>query len=157
MNRKIFPHIPPTAYCLLLTGFWLLVAGSLFAQTPKQLSITIHNIYPVKGDIYIAIYDNDDDYMDIEKVAFRKIVPIESEVQTIILNIIPAGEYAVSVFQDIDENGELNTNSIGIPNEPFGFSNDARGRFGPPKFKNAKFAFPGTQEISIKLVNNEKD
>ncbi len=141
----------------ILFSCWLLVTGCLFAQTPGQLSITIHNIYPVKGDIYIAIYDNDDDYMDIEKVAFRAIAPIESEVQTIILNDIPAGEYAVSVFQDIDENGELNTNAIGIPSEPFGFSNDARGRFGPPKFKNAKFAFPGTQEISIKLVNNEKD
>jgi len=157
MNRNTFPHITPTAYCLLLTGFLLLVTGSLFAQAPGQLSITISNIYPVKGDIYIAIYDNDDDYMDIEKVAFREIVPIHSEVQTIILNDIPAGEYAVSVFQDIDENGELNTNAIGIPNEPFGFSNDARGRFGPPKFKNAKFSYPGTQEISIKLANSEKD
>ncbi len=157
MKRNIFPHIPPTACWFLATGFWLLVSGNILAQTPKQLSITIHNIYPVKGDIYIAIYDNDDDYMDIEKVAFRKIAPIESEVQTIILNDIPAGEYVVSVFQDLDKNGELNTNAIGIPGEPFGFSNDARGRFGPPKFKNAKFAFPGTQEISIKLVNNEKD
>lgn len=140
---------------VVFINFWLLVTGSLFAQ--EQLSITISNIYPVKGDIYIAIYDNDDDYMDLEKVAFRNITPIEAEVQTIIINDIPAGEYAVSVFQDIDENGELNTNAIGIPGEPYGFSNDARGRFGPPKFKNTKFAFPETHEININLVNNEKD
>jgi len=95
--------------------------------------------------------------MDIEKVAFQNITPLESEVQTVVINNIPAGEYAVSIFHDIDKNGELNTNAIGIPNEPYGFSNDARGRFGPPKFKNAKFAFPETQEINIKLVNNEKD
>jgi len=85
------------------------------------LSITIHNIYPVKGDIYIAIYDNDDDFMDIEKVAFRKIAPIESEVQTIILNDIPAGEYAVSVFQDIDENGELIQILLAYPANPSAF------------------------------------
>ncbi len=129
----------------------------MFAQNPGQLSITVNNIYPVEGDIYIAIYDNDDDFMEIEKVAFQKIAAVETEVQNIIIDNVPAGDYAVSIFQDMNGNGELDTNGIGIPNEPYGFSNDARGRFGPPKFKNAKFSFPATSEINIKLVNNEKD
>ena len=136
---------------------WFLVTGCLFAQVPGELSITINNIYPIEGDIYIAIYDNDDDYMDIEKVAFQKIAAVEGESQIIIINYMPEGEYAVSVFHDLNGDGELDTNGIGIPSEPYGFSNDARGRFGPPKFKNTKFAFPTTQEISIKLMNNDKD
>jgi len=141
---------------LLVVGCWLLAVG-LFAQNAGELSITINNIYPVEGDIYIAIYDNDDDYMDIEKVAFQKIVAVEGESQTIMISDMPEGEYAVSVFHDLNGDGELDTNGIGIPSEPYGFSNDARGRFGPPKFKSTKFAFPATQEISIKLMNNDKD
>ncbi len=141
---------------LLAVGCWLLTVG-LFAQNVGELSITINNIYPVEGDIYIAIYDNDDDYMDIEQVAFQKIAAVEGESQIIIINDMPEGEYAVSVFHDLDGDGELGTNAIGIPSEPYGFSNDARGRFGPPKFKSTKFAFPATQEISIKLMNNDKD
>jgi len=136
---------------------WFLVTGCLFAQVPGVLSITIKNIYPVEGDIYIAIYDNDDDYMEIEKVAFQKIAAVVGESQTILIKDMPEGEYAVSVFHDLNGNGELDTNAIGIPSEPYGFSNDARGRFGPPKFKSTKFAFPATQEISIKLMNNDKD
>ena len=141
---------------LLVVGCWLLAVG-LFAQNAGELSITINNIYPVEGDIYIAIYDNDDDYMDIEKVAFQKIVAVEGESQTIMISDMPEGEYAVSVFHDLNGDGELDTNGIGIPSEPYGFSNDARGRFGPPKFRSTKFAFPATQEISIKLMNNDKD
>jgi uncharacterized protein (DUF2141 family) len=129
----------------------------LFAQAPGPLSITISNIYPVEGDLYIAIYDNDEDYMEIEQAAFQKIAIVQGATQTIVISEVPEGEYAVSVFHDLNGNGELDTNAIGIPGEPYGFSNDARGRFGPPKFKYTKFAFPGIQEISIKLVNNDKD
>ena len=141
---------------LLAFACWLFAVG-LFAQSPGELSITISNIHPVEGNIFIAIYDNNDDYMDIEKASFQKIAAVESDVQTIIMNNIPAGEYAVSVFHDLNNNGKLDTNAIGIPVEPYGFSNDARGKFGPPKFRNTKFTFKSTREIKIKLVNNDKD
>ena len=49
------------------------------------------------------------------------------------------GEYAVSVIHDLNRNGKLDSNLIGIPVEPFGFSNDAKGTFGPPAFDQAKF------------------
>ncbi len=59
----------------LLFGFWLLATAYWFTPVPGELSITISNIYPVEGELYIAIYDNEDSYMDIEKTAFKKIDP----------------------------------------------------------------------------------
>ena len=70
---------------------------------------------------------------------------------------VPDGEYAVTVFQDLNENGELDTSSIGFPREPYGFSNDARGSFGPPKFRKAKFDVAGNTSISIELDNDAKE
>ncbi|MDA9339728.1 DUF2141 domain-containing protein [Polaribacter sp.] len=45
----------------------------------------------------------------------------------------------------------MDTNFLGIPKEPIGMSNDAKGFMGPPKFKNAKFNFDATTTISIKM------
>jgi uncharacterized protein (DUF2141 family) len=144
-------------YCLLVTGCWLLVTGFSLQNPGGDLQITVTNIFPVEGKLYIAIYDNEEDYMDLEKVAFQKIVPINDETESFVIPGMPDGEYAVTVFQDLNDNGELDTSSIGFPREPYGFSNDARGTFGPPKFRKAKFNVNGNTDIHIKLVNDEKE
>ena len=66
---------------------------------------------------------------------------------------VAPGRYAVSVFHDENFNGKMDTNFIGIPKEGVGASNDAKGRFGPPKFEAAAaFQYPGDRvELKIKL------
>ena len=141
---------------LITLGFWLLAVG-LFAQAPGQLTVTINNIKPVEGELYIAIYNQEDAYMDIDQAAFREIIPVRTETESVIFANVPEGEYAVAVFQDLNGNGELDTKGMGLPKEPFGFSNDARGKMGPPKYEKAKFSFSGDMKISIKLVSNAKE
>ena len=53
-----------------------------------------------------------------------------------IRNVKP-GTYAIAVFHDVNGNGKLDRSFIGLPNEPYGFSNDA-GRRGPPNFEAAR-------------------
>ena len=62
---------------------------------------------------------------------------------------IPAGTYAVSVLHDVNGDGKLGTNLLGIPNEPVGFSNNVRLRFGPPRFQAAAFAVDGDEAITV--------
>lgn len=64
------------------------------------------------------------------------------------------GEYAASVFVDLNENGKLDTSAIGTPSEPWGVSKDAKAkRFGPPLYKDAKFKYEGgAVTIPIELV-----
>ena len=64
---------------------------------------------------------------------------------------LPAGAYAVRAFHDVDGDGELNTNPFGIPIEPFAFSNDARGRMGPPGWSAARFTVSGPTAQTIDL------
>ena len=52
---------------------------------------------------------------------------------------VPHGTYAVRLYHDEDDDGELDTNMFGVPQEAFGFSNDARGNMGPPDFEEAAF------------------
>ena len=58
---------------------------------------------------------------------------------------LPAGTYAVKAYQDLDDDGRLDKGAFGVPAEPYGFSNGARGTFGPPDFAEASFAFDGTR------------
>ena len=53
------------------------------------------------------------------------------------LHDLPPGRYAVNAFHDENDNGELDTNLIGIPSEGFGFANDPDASFGPPDFEAA--------------------
>lgn len=56
---------------------------------------------------------------------------------TVLLKGLPEGPLAISLFQDTNANGKLDSNALGIPREPYGFSNNATGNFGPPKFEQA--------------------
>ena len=65
---------------------------------------------------------------------------------------VPSGDYALTVLHD--ENGNSRADMmLGIPREGFGFSENPRIRFGPPKFEAARFHVgPGevTKNIAIK-------
>ena len=65
---------------------------------------------------------------------------------------LPEGEYAVSVFHDLNSNGKLDSNAVGMPTEPYGFSNNAAGNFGPPSFDAAKIKLDQSKTaISIRV------
>jgi len=61
--------------------------------------------------------------------------------ETIAMNFegLPAGEYAVRMYHDVNGDGEMNANAFGIPTEPFAFSNNAAGTMGPAPWSKAKF------------------
>ena len=114
----------------------LFISGNLIAQT-GTIELTVSGINLKKGkNIKIAIYD---------KVGFLKeiniqktILSIEKEI-IIKLDDIEVGKYAIAVFQDENSDGKMNTNFMGKPKELSGFSNDAKGDFGPPEFNDASF------------------
>lgn len=70
---------------------------------------------------------------------------------SVVLRSLPEGPLALSIFQDANANGRLDLNAMGIPTEPYGFSNDAVGNFGPPKFEQAVLTPPAGAPVKIRL------
>ena len=118
----------------------------------SKLTIEVSNIKTQKGSIRLAVFDNEEDFLG-ENVVTGMITKVTNTgTMTISLENLPEGNYAISLYHDKNDNGNLDTNFLGIPNEPYGFSNNARGRFGPPKFEKAKFAFtPLMRTIRIRV------
>lgn len=60
---------------------------------------------------------------------------------------VKPGRYAVALLHDENDNGRADLAALMIPKEGFGFSRDAKVRFGPPKFREAAFDVnPGSTE-----------
>jgi len=67
----------------------------------------------------------------------------------IVFENVKLGEYALQLFHDVNNDFKLQTNLMGIPTEPFAFSNNAKGKFGPPKFEQAAFEVTPDAEITV--------
>ena len=82
---------------------------------------------------------------DIADTVDRAFVSIHEGRAIATFSDLPYGTYAVAVIHDANENGKLDTNLIGMPIEAYGFSNDARRMFGPPRFDQASFRLDGEE------------
>jgi len=106
------------------------------SQIDSKVTISVINITTHTGFIMVALYD-EAGWGDAPIAATRE--PVHSGTITLTMKAPKPGRYGISLFHDIDGNGELNANVVGIPTEPFGFSNNAPPRFGPPPFGAAAF------------------
>ncbi|MFK8103856.1 MAG: DUF2141 domain-containing protein [Saprospiraceae bacterium] len=125
-----------------------------FAQKPNQGSLTIKvdNIKSIKGKVWVGIYDSKKNFMDRDKALVEG---FEVEGLGQIICRIPQlafGTYAIAVFHDENNNGELDTNFLGIPKEPYGFSVKPKSKWRVPRFREVKFDFNQVgQELQILL------
>lgn len=116
----------------------------------NTLSIQIQGVRTRSGQIMIGLC-SEAEYDSGERCALGKIVPIRDIGQPIAIENVPDGTYSVKLFHDVNGNNRLDTNAMGIPREPYGFSNNARGRFGPAKFEDASFIINKATSIAIRL------
>ena len=130
---------------------FVLVSAVVFAQQ-YTLTVNITGIKSIKGDIYGYLYTSKDGFpIEISKANKFKKVKVSKKSLSVSFKDITYGTYAVSVYHDIDANGKINQNFLGIPKEPVGVSNNAEGFMGPPKYEDAKFKLDSNKTIEIKL------
>ena len=134
----------PLNLSLLAAG--LCVAG---VASAASIEVRVQGITEVKGTVRVAVCD---------KATFLKDCPYSASApakqgETIVtVNDVPPGNWAVLSCLDENDNGQLDRNILGIPKEPYAFSREARGRFGPPSFEDAAFTVREEKAVShIKL------
>jgi uncharacterized protein (DUF2141 family) len=146
---------------------WLLLLPGLFAtppalaeepkppSEPSEIHVVAQGLKDSKGKMFCIIFDaaNANYYPNKpEHSTMKTFSPIVDKAATCTFAGVKPGTYAVAVFHDENENGKLDTGFLGIPTEPTGASNDARGSMGPPKFKDAQFNYTGGNlTLKVKL------
>jgi uncharacterized protein (DUF2141 family) len=142
--KRFFIIVPIVASALL--------AVPAVAQPSATLVIHVRDVSPKGGTLRLGLYDEarypDDDSTPVASADVRA----ENGETVITLNDIPPGTYAIETFQDINSNNKMDTSWFGIPEEPFGFSRDAKPRLSKPSFAQVKFdVAPGMNVQTVHL------
>jgi uncharacterized protein (DUF2141 family) len=139
-------------YKLALPLFLLSLAAH--AVSAANLTIVVKDVHSATGSVFIAVYDSDSSFMKAPLAkASRQAKAVKGTVTFVIPNL-PAGKYAVTSYHDENGNGKMDTNSLGVPTEGYGFSNDAQGIAGPPKYSQAAFDFDGKTDKTVAFSLN---
>lgn len=133
----------------LIIFLTMMLQGAAQLLVAQTLTIEVRDIEKVEGRLYIAIYHSEATFMKKPLATFR--VEVKDKVVSVPCTGLPAGTYAVSLFQDANGNGKLDTGIFGIPTERFAFSNDAEGIMGPPTYKKCSFTFSEDTTLVIHL------
>ncbi|MDP7620062.1 MAG: DUF2141 domain-containing protein [Dehalococcoidia bacterium] len=134
---------------LVLVSVVLVLA---FASTAFAADVTVRITgLESGGEVRAALFASAADY-DADRRAGVVAAAAIGDVVELVFSDVSPGTYGISVFLDMNANEELDKNFLRIPKERYGFSNNARGRFGPPDFE--AFSFEVTDEsltIEIEL------
>lgn len=147
--------------CLLL-ALPVLVVGSLLGAPAADAdepvvtateSAVRFNFSELRGGgvVRCALYRNDQEHM--KRSHIEVLGKVEGGRAVCVFANLPPGTYSGGAFHDANDNGKLDTNWIGIPKEGVASSNNAKGRMGPPKFKDASFEYKGgvfSQDLRMK-------
>lgn len=118
----------------------------------NTLKVVVKNIERVEGRLFLKLSA---DSIEFNTIAFQDAFVIEKDVistdMVFSFTHLKEGEYALSIYQDLNNNEKLDFRKFGIPAEPFAFSNAALRRFGSPYFHQAKFDISGGTENTQEL------
>lgn len=129
-----------------------LAAFTSVATHAADLTILVNNVQQDAGQVMLGLFSSAEGFpktISQGTLTQAKERNASGQVRLIIKGLAP-GQYAATVFHDLDSNGKLNANLMGLPTEPYGFSNNARGNFGPPAFKDAAVTV-GEQDLTIEI------
>lgn len=112
-----------------------------------SLIVKIKGLKSDQGTVKVALCNSSENYKDDLSPFKAAIIEIKNNQAIAVFDNLPAGNYAVKAFHDENNNDDFDTNFLGIPKEDYGFSNNARGLFGPPSWDAAKFQLNKMDQI----------
>ena len=133
----------------LLLACALCIAAPGSQAQKRSVQITITNITTKSGTIVLSAHDSEESFKKRKPV---QTVRVPAKVPSVTIELsLESGECAFCVFHDTNGDGDLNAGFMGIPKEPFGFSNyDGKGP--PGNFKKHKVAIPaGTEALALEI------
>ncbi len=148
----------------LLPGMRIVVVATLLslacacAVPPKvsppdataSLTIRVVGLTSADGHVRIAVFESEDSWL--ENAAYEAVLEASDPTVEWTIANLPLGDYAVAVFHDLNGNGLQDRNIVGMPTEPYGFSNEARSLLGPASWREAVFVISNPVfEIEIRI------
>ena len=142
------------------SAFWILFcmawpAGPAWAAAASaNLTIRVENVLPEGGVLRLGLYDAARYPDDNSKPVASADVPATPGETVIMLHALPPGVYAIQTFQDVNANDKMDTSWLGLPLEPFGFSQDVTPFLSKPSFDEVKFTLAAGENSQVIHLQN---
>lgn len=134
-----------------LSLFFLIVFSVAYAiaqeigksEGPYTISGMITGVRP-NFEVRIALYSSQENYKSRKYTKAIKIVKDKVAGDTLWFTFhgIKAGDYMVAAYQDLNGDGKINFNFLGIPTEPYAF------------YKKCENGRPGYEKCKFKITDN---
>jgi uncharacterized protein (DUF2141 family) len=129
---------------LLIAIFTACLSNPGYAESVKGgLALEVSGFESNAGMAMIALCSSEAQYNDDGNAFIETSLMINEGRATWHVAKLPDGEYAIKLYHDENNNGKLDTNFFGVPNEAVGFSNNAQPGLGMPAYKKVKFIIQG--------------
>jgi uncharacterized protein (DUF2141 family) len=138
---------------LHLTGASAATACDAANPTQVRLQVSVSGMRTTKGKVVITIYpDAQVGFLKGKYKLSEQRLPVVLPVTRACFVVPAPGYYAVALFGDENDNDHFDLTALGVPAEGYGFSNNPRLYFGPPKIGRVRFlAHAGDNEISVAM------
>lgn len=136
--------------CAVITA----VAGA--SENELSIEVSVTGAEPGEGQVVVSLFNSSESFL-VDPLVQTKVDVNEHGNALVSLGAHTPGEYAIAVVYDKNKNGKLDTGLFRIPKEEIGFSNNAKGRFGPAKWDDARFLLTGLDaRIDIQLAKADR-
>lgn len=129
------------------------LAPAFAAEDKASLKINVNGLEAQTGQVLIALFDSADGF-EANTPLRDAAVDVEAADITISFSDLALGRYAFKLFHDVNGNGELDTDMLGIPSEPYSFSQDASDPFSAPEWDESKFSLRGGETVQTIMLDN---
>lgn len=129
---------------LLLSGFTL---GATPAPAPQLVTIVVSSLASTHSVVKLNFYNAADKFLQKSQHAVHLEVKPEGKTEISVPVELAPGDWAVALTQDTNDNGKLDKSMLGIPTEPYAFSNNVRPHLAAPKFDECKFTVSGPGKV----------
>ncbi len=113
-----------------------LVSAALLAPSPAAAAqdgcaqVEVQNVRPKQGLLMVAAFASADTYRKKPLSQLRLEAGDSATMRFQVCGLGASTEVALTLFQDLDSDGRMGTNLVGMPSEPWG-SSGTPGTFGP--------------------------
>lgn len=126
---------------------------ALLANNNPKLTIKISNIEKMQGEIKVGVFNTGTNFLKQGAAIKNYSIKVDKNTALLTITDLPKGEYAITMYHDENSDNECNRNFIGIPKEPYGFSNNIKPRMSAPKYEDCKFELTENITLHIKMIN----
>ena len=139
-------HSTITHICLITA----LGCAAPVTAAAADLTVVVAGLKNDEGSVRVGLFHDPTSFPKTFSVG--QAVAAKADNVSVTFKDLAPGCYAVSAYQDLNGNQKLDTNFVGKPTEPNGFSRNARAKFGPPSFADAQIELASTnQNLTIQV------